>query len=399
MSDSEDYKSLSGKIGWRLTGLLLSLGLLACQDSSQTIIYDDGLVNAHGFVWQLPQNVPPPAVPASNPMSQAKFELGRHLFFDARLSGNGTQSCSSCHKQELAFSDGLATAIGSTDEVHPRNSQSLVNVAYNATLTWANPSLLHLEQQIMVPLFGESPVEQGLNDTNLKAVLQRLQDEPLYQPLFEAAFPQADDYFTVDQIVSALASFVRGLTSFNSTYDQFLAGDRNALSASAQRGRRLFFSERMECFHCHGGYNFSDSTVDRSMSFIERPFHNTGLFNTDGQGAYPEDNQGIFAITEDPDDMGKFRAPSLRNIELTAPYMHDGSIESLEAVIDFYAAGGRLISSGPKAGDGRQSPLKDGFVTGFELTDTEKTDLLEFLKSLTDQSFITNESYANPWQP
>ncbi|HEX4975818.1 MAG TPA: di-heme enzyme, partial [Pseudomonadales bacterium] len=159
----------------------------------------------------------------------------------------------------------------------------------------------------------------------------------------------------------------------------------------------LFFSERTECFHCHGGYNFSDSTVDRSLFFVERPFHNTGLYNVDGQGAYPADNQGLIAATLDPSDMGKFRAPTLRNIALTAPYMHDGSIQTLEEVIDSYGAGGRNITSGPHAGDGRANPFKDSFVKGFSLNPQEKADLIAFLNSLTDTEFTTTPRFSNPW--
>ena len=330
-------------------------------------------------------------------MSEAKFQLGRHLFYDERLSGNGTQSCSSCHQQELGFADGLELAIGSTGEIHPRNSQALVNIAYNPTITWANPSLRDLETQIMIPLFGEAPVEHGITDENLSEVLGRLQSEAAYEELFLSAYPDATEFFSVEQIVGSIAIFVRGLTSFNSSYDQYLAGDLDAVSESALRGRDLFFSESLECFHCHGGYNFTDSVADRTMSFIERPFHNTGLFNVGGDGDYPEDNQGVFEITGKDTDRGKFRAVTLRNIALTAPYMHDGSIASLEDVLDFYGAGGRNVTSGPNQGDGRASPLKDGFVTGFTISDQEKSDVIAFLESLTDTSFLTNPRYTNPW--
>ena len=378
--------------------VLLLTGLVAsCADQSETIIYDANSASGEQFAWPLRADMPAPRVPDTNPMTAAKVELGRYLFYDQRLSGNGTQSCASCHEQELAFSDGRALAIGSTGELHPRNAQGLINVAYNASYTWANPSLLTLEQQIMIPLFGTSPIEQGLNDENLDTVLQRLRDESRYDPLFEEAFASDADALTVAQIVDALASFVRSLISFESPYDRYLAGDASAMSPAALRGRDLFFSESLECFHCHGGYNFSDSTLDRTMSFVDRPFHNTGLFNLDGEGAFPENNQGIFEITGKPQDMGKFRAVTLRNIALTAPYMHDGSIATLDEVIDFYAAGGRLIENGPLAGDGRKSPLKDGFVTGFSITASEKSDLIEFLNSLTDESITINENFANPW--
>ncbi len=373
---------------------LLSL-LAGCGGSSTTI--DDGGANQTAFQWNIRTDLPLPVEPVDNPMTEAKFQLGRHLFYDQRLSGNGTQSCASCHHQDKAFTDGLTVAVGSQGDAHPRNSQSLANTAYNATLTWANPALLTIEQQIHTPLFSEDPLEQGITDSNRDAVLQRILDEPVYGPLFDAAFPEQGNAISFDNIVKAIACFTRGLTSFNSPFDRFETGNSNALSAAALRGMNLFFSEALECFHCHGGYNFSDSTVDRTMTFIERPFHNTGLFNIGGSGDFPADNPGIFAITGDPGDRGKFRAPTLRNVALTAPYMHDGSIASLEDVLDFYAAGGRNITSGANAGDGRLNPLKDGFINGFTLTAGDKADLIAFLHSLTDTDFTSAPRFSNPW--
>ncbi|MBA55579.1 MAG: di-heme enzyme [Pseudomonadales bacterium] len=372
------------------------LGLAGCGGSSTTL--DDGGANQTSFAWWLRDGIPLPLEPAANPMTEAKFQLGRHLFYDVRLSGNGTQSCATCHHQDKAFTDGLVVAIGSTGDQHPRNSQTLTNVAYNATYTWANPALISIEAQMQTPLFSEHPVEQGIDESNQDEVLQRILDEPLYASLFAAAFPNQGSPVTFPNIIAAVASFVRGLTSFNSPFDAFQLGDRSALSASAQRGQALFFSEALECFHCHGGYNFSDSTLDRAIAFVERPFHNTGLYNIGGTGAFPVDNQGLFAATGDPSDMGKFRAPTLRNIELTAPYMHDGSIATLADVVDFYAAGGRNIETGPYAGDGRLNPFKDSFVNGFELTAEEKSDLIAFLQSLTDQEFVTASRFSNPWE-
>lgn len=378
---------------------LLSLSLVAitgCGSGSKTTI-DDGSSDNAAFAWQLPAHIPAPIEPADNPMSEAKFQLGRHLFYDLRLSGNGQQGCVTCHQQAMAFTDGLALPSGSTGEVLLRNSQPLTNAGYFTTLTWANPSLLTLEKQALVPLFGESPVEQGIHDGNKAEVLQRLKNEPVYAELFSDAFSGQSDPVNFDNIVKALASFVRGLTSFNSAFDEFEQGNITALSASAERGRQLFFSERLECFHCHGGYMFSDATADRTQTFIERPFHNTGLFNIGGTGAFPEGNRGTFEITGNADDMGKFRAPTLRNIALTAPYMHDGSMATLEEVLTFYAAGGRNITAGDQAGDGRASPFKDGLITGFTLSTEERTDLIAFLNSLTDETLTTSERFANPW--
>lgn len=385
------------KFGLSPLVLSASLGLLvACGGSGSTTI-DTGSP-PETFTWNIPRNYPLPVVPADNPITEEKFQLGRHLFYDKRLSGNGTASCSSCHLQALAFTDGLAHGIGSTGELHPRSSQALVNVSLNASMNWGNPTTVTLEQQAPVPLLGEFPVELGINDSNKTAVLNRFKADITYQTLFTKAFPGDSNPIHLDNIIKALASFGRGLNSFKSPFDQYQAGDGNAISASAKRGMNLFFDEHTECFHCHGGLNFSQSTYDRTQSYADVVFFNNGLYNIDGKGGYPEGGQGIFEITGKASDMGRFRPPTLRNIALTAPYMHDGSIATLSEVIDHYAAGGRLISSGINAGDGRANPYKSSFVRPFSLTAQEKQDLLEFLNTLTDQDFITNPRFANPWE-
>ena len=186
-----------------------------------------------------------------------------------------------------------------------------------------------------------------------------------------------------------MSSFVRSLLSFDSPFDQYTyQGQDDALSDSAKRGMVLFFSERLECFHCHGGFNFTQSSQHEFQQLDLRPFHNTGLYNDDNQGAYPVSDQGLIEVTLNAQDMGHFRAPSLRNIAITAPYMHDGSVKSLSDVIDFYAVGGR--------GAGQNSPLKSGFVKGFTLTEQEQQDLIAFLDSLTDKNFLNNPAYSAP---
>ncbi len=351
---------------------------------------------AEVYEWDLPEGVPAPPVPEDNPMSEAKVELGRHLFYDARLSGNGSQSCASCHFQELAFADGQPVSAGSTGEHTARNSMGLANAAYVSHYTWANPTLATLEQQILIPMFGEFPVELGLTG-NEEEVLGRLRDEPVYQDLFAAAFPERDDPFDFDAIRDALASFVRSMTSFDSPYDRFVRGDEDALSESARRGLELFESEVAECHHCHGQLFFSVATQTENSEFTQVSFVNNGLYNLDGEGAYPPGNEGLYQFTGDPRDMGKFRPPSLRNIALTAPYMHDGSVATLEEVIDIYAAGGRVIEDGPFAGDGRANPNKSGFIPGFDITPEQKADLLAFLESLTDETFTSDPRYSDPW--
>lgn len=386
---------------WQTLGLSWVVFLLAgCPAASQTTIVD-APAQARSFDWQLPERIPEPVVPDDNPLTEAKFQLGRHLFYEQRLSADGTLSCASCHQQDKAFSDGVARPSGVTGEVHPRNSQALANAAWHPRLTWANPVLDSLEKQIVLPLFGENPIEHGINDHNRDGILHSLAIDPTYQSLVVAAYPEAEsapaEALTWQRIVQALASFVRGLTSFNSPFDRFEAGDRTALDEAQQRGMSLFFSERLECFHCHGGYNLTNSVMDRTRLFPELSFHNTGLYNIDGLGAYPFPNTGVHEITGAARDMGKFRAPSLRNVALTAPYGHDGSLTTLEDVIDAYSAGGRVLTTGPHPGDGRLNPNKDGFVVGFTLTDQERADLLAFLHALTDDSFVNNPRFANPW--
>ena len=350
------------------------------------------------YLWSLPPGFPTPDVPEDNPMSEAKVELGRWLFYDPRLSGNQTQSCASCHRQEFAFTDGLANAVGSTGEPHRRSSMSLTNVAYNATLTWANPVLTRLEDQALVPLFGESPVELGL--TGMENVLfQRLREDPEYPERFRRAFPEDEEPVSLGSITRALASFQRTLISGSSAYDRYAyGGDPNALSESAMRGMELFYSETAECFHCHGGFNFSDAVRHDTTAIEEITFHNNALYNLDGDGAYPASDPGLYEITGRPEDMGRFRAPTLRNIAVTAPYMHDGSVATLEEAIAHYARGGREITQGPNKGLGWMSPLKSEFVHGFSLTEQEKADLLAFLHSLTDAPFLTDPRLSDPWQ-
>lgn len=350
----------------------------------------------NGYVWRLPPNFPRPKLPADNPMSEVKVELGRRLFYDKRLSENQTQACASCHKQELAFTDGRTFGLGSTGEDHPRNAMGLTNVAYLSTLGWANPITFELEQQAVVPMFGAEPVELGLRGKEA-LLLERLRAEPKYQELFPRAFAEDADPFSVTNVVRAISAFERTLISGDSPYDRFVRGDQNALSASADRGRLLFNSEKLECFHCHNGFNFQDSVNHACKTSREIRFHNTGLYNLGGTGAYPEPNTGVFAVSAKETDMGRFRAPTLRNIAKTAPYMHDGSIATLDEVLDHYAAGGRTITDGPNAGVGSANPYKDALMIGFELSAEERADVIAFLESLTDETFLANPAFSDPW--
>lgn len=337
---------------------------------------------AGGWDWGLPDGVPLPIVPDDNPMTAEKVALGRHLFYDTRLSGNETQSCGTCHLQALSWTDGLGRAEGSTGEIHPRGAMNLLNVAYAGTLNWANPTVRLLEDQALTPMFGEFPVELGMAGKE-DVLLDRLADTELYPELFGAAYPEQDDPITLHNVVGALSSFERALVSLDAPYDRMLlGGDWEALSDAEKRGMDLFFSESLECFHCHGGFTFSDAVSHDGTVFDDTPFHNNGLYAEDG---YPEGSQGLYEITGDPADMGRFKAPSLRNIALTAPYMHDGSLETLSEVIDHYAQGG--------AG----SSLQSAFVGGFSLTAAEKDDLIAFLGSLTDRALLDDARFSDPF--
>lgn len=349
----------------------------------------DGSV-AGAFVWNLPAHFPRPKVPADNPMSVEKVELGRHIFYDKRLSKNETFSCASCHKQELAFADERATGLGSTGENHSRGSMSLANVAYSATLTWSNPSMFNLDEQAHTPIFGAAPVELGMSSES--EVEARYRAIPEYRALFRAAFPNMEEPITLLNLQRALGAFERTLISGSSPYDRYyFAGEEDALSESAKRGLAFVTTNadhRFECNHCHGGFNFSDHVTYEGRPDDPPIFHQTGLYDIDGQGTYPAPNTGVYSTTQDPKDMGMFKAPTLRNIALTAPYMHDGSIKTLSDVLDHYAKGGRA----------RHSGKTDSLLQPFTITDHEKADIIAFFESLTDTSFITNRNLSNPWQ-
>lgn len=350
------------------------------------------------YAWNLPAWMPKPLDPRDNPTTPAKVELGRRLFYDTRLSVNRSRSCASCHRQELAFTDGLKVSPGALGHLTTRNAMSLANVAYSPVLTWGNPLLHSLEKQILVPLIGQQPIEMGMAGQD-DELISRLRAEPIYPPLFAAAFPEAQGRISLTQVVRALASFQRTLISARSPYDRYrYEGDVDAISEAAIRGEALFFGERLECHHCHGNFNLNDSVMHERNRVGEVAFHNTGLYNIDGKGAYPADNTGLEEHTGRPEDMGRFKAPTLRNIALTAPYMHDGSIATIEEVLDHYAAGGRTITSGPHAGIGRDNPLKSSFVPGFTLTGQERADLLAFLDALTDPQFLSDPRFADPWR-
>lgn len=240
--------------------------------------------------WSLPPGFPAPDVPADNPMTLEKIELGRMLFFDTRLSADGTQSCASCHDPARAFTDGRARPVGITGEVGRHNAMTLVNVAYESSLTWA-ADVDSLEEQVLRPILGTSPVEMGVAGHEAE-VLARFTDEEF-----------GDEERSLPGIARAIATYERTLISGNTPFDRFVRGDKLAMSAAAQRGLAVF--ESRGCGNCHSGFTLSSGFGDA------RVFDN-------GLGA------------------GKFKAPTLRNITRTAPYFHDGRAATLDDVLGHY---------------------------------------------------------------
>jgi cytochrome c peroxidase len=330
-------------------------------------------------------------------MSSDKVSLGRRLFYEERLSGNGTQSCAGCHFQHLAFTDGRATALGSTGDHTPRNAQPLANVAYSATLTWANFSLVTLERQALSPLFGDNPVEMGVNDVNQAAVLNRIATDAQYIGWFKSSFPGVASPVTWENIIKAIAAFERSMIAADSKYDRVQLGTAS-YTASEARGAQLFNSDKARCFRCHGSFNFDQQVRYEGLQTVDTTsFHNIGLYNINSQGGYPYPNRGLFELSGLASDMGRFRAPSLRNVAVTGPYMHDGSVATLEEVIDILAAGGRNVTTGDHVGDGRLNPLKSELTSAIDLSTQDKADLVAFLKTLTDETLLTDTRFSNPW--
>jgi cytochrome c peroxidase len=333
-----------------------------------------------GWQWNLPPGFPRPRVPADNPMSALKVELGRRLFYDRRLSANNTQACGSCHQPARAFTDGRAHAQGSTGALHPRSAMSLANVAFSASLTWADPRQRTLEEQARVPLLNQHPVEMGMRGHE-QEILDRLAAEPLYRQLFRQSFPAEPRPLNLRNVCRAIACFERNIVSGNSPYDRLVWKDeRGALSPAALRGMRLFFSQRLRCGQCHGGFTFSGPADFEGAPPARPAFANNGL-----DGNPPLRDPGLFSVSQRAGDEGRFRAPTLRNIAVTAPYMHDGRLATLGEVVDHYARGGTPSRN--------RSPL----LKGFAISAAQKSDLIAFLESLTDREFLSDPRLGDPW--
>jgi cytochrome c peroxidase len=276
---------------------------------------------------------------------------------------------------------------------------SLANAAYNVALTWANPTLAALEDQALVPMVGTDPIELGLGGRE-GAFLNEMRRDTVYRRLLPRAFGLSDSAYTIANVVRAIAAFERTIISMRSPYDRYrFGGEANAISDAAKRGEVFFFSgQRGSCFQCHGGWNFDGEVRYEGRPDVRPSFFNTGLYNVAGAFSYPSPNTGIHEFTHQLGDVGKFRVPTLRNVAVTAPYMHDGSIKTLGDVLDHYAAGGRTIASGPFAGVGHDNRNKAPNVHGFPLSAADKSDLIAFLESLTDSTFLRDTTLSNPWK-
>lgn len=332
-----------------------------------------------------------------NPFSQAKAELGRYLFYDRRLSINNTKACASCHAQEFSFTDSYNRSIGALGDLLQRNSRPLINIIFNKYLTAADSTLHFPEQQINNPMTNEHPVEMGIKG-NEAMILQRLKADDIYREKFGKCFPEEKDPFTIKNIQWVITSFLKTIFSFDSPYDQYAFEKKQAvLNESQKKGMQLFFSDSLQCTNCHGGINFSTPSL-KDENGNTAFYFNTGLYNMDDRGSYPGYDQGLIELTKNPGDMGKYKVPTLRNLAFTAPYFHDGSAATLEDVISGYENGGRNISTGSFAGDGRRNPYKHPMISGFHLNSQQRKELINFLLSLTDSSICRNPNYANPFK-
>jgi cytochrome c peroxidase len=319
-------------------------------------------------------------------------DLGQRLFFDTRLSFNNTKSCASCHDPKFAFSDSYRRSITATGDRTLHNAPSLVNVSEYSYFDWANPSVTGLLKQSDRPMFSLTPIELGITGHE-EEILQRIRRDSVYAVLFPKSFPGKNP-FTIYVLKLALEAYVESIRSAASPYDRFIRGDSLALSTDAKKGMSLFLSNTLKCASCHPPPSFTTNAVSENIDSV---YFNTGLYNINNKGLYPSEDNGIRQVTGRAEDDGKFKIPSLRNVELTGPYTHDGSVNSLGEMIDIYQRGGRLINNGPWEGDGKLNPHKHKNIAGFPLSADEKRQLILFLDSLTDSTVLVNPKFQNPF--
>jgi cytochrome c peroxidase len=308
-------------------------------------------------LMSLPKGFPEISFPKDNSFTKARWDLGKKLFYDPILSVDNTISCASCHQPGLAFSDLLPVSLGVSNRLGTRNAPSLANVAYHPYYL-REGGVPTLEMQVLVPI-----QEHNEFDYNIVLLAERLNADSAYVAMSMNAYDRLPDPFVITR---AIATFERSLLSGNSAYDQYTQGKNlSALTAAQVRGMNLFFSNRTNCTQCHSGFNFTNYA-----------FENNGLYEQ-------YEDPGRFRLTGKEEDRALFKVPGLRNIAMTAPYMHDGSIASLEAVIAHYQSGGK------------DNPHKSKFIKPLDLSASEQQDLVQFLTSLTDETFISNPLFKN----
>ena len=337
------------KIQW-IMGLML-LSIMACQKTS--------LIEPLYFpkLMEIPAGFPAVTFPEDNAFSQERWDLGKRLFFDPIMSVDSTISCANCHLPQLAFSDEKSVSVGVSNRLGQRNSPSLANVAYHPYFT-REGGVPTLEMQILIPI-----QEHNEFDFNIVLLAEKLQQQEEYVQMSELAYGRTPDAFVITR---ALATYERSLLSGNSRYDQYqFQGYTDVLSKAELRGMDLFFGEQTNCSKCHSDFNFTNYQ-----------FENNGLYEV------YKDN-GRFRLTSDSTDLALFKVPTLRNIAITAPYMHDGSYTSLEAVIQHYNEGGHPHSQ------------KSEWIRPLNLSKEEQNDLIQFLNTLTDETFIKNPIFSN----
>lgn len=303
-----------------------------------------------------PLGLPPIDWPKGNPYSDAKAKLGRYLFFDKRLSADSTISCASCHDPKFAFGDHTAFSTGVRGQKGKRNSPTLINRAFSVAQFWDGRSTT-LEEQVKEPI--EDPLSMGSSQAAAVATIGRIAG---YRALFAKAF--GSDQVTIDRIAMAIATFERTILSGNAPYDRYMGGDKRAMTPQQVRGMAVF--DRVLCGHCHEGPNFTMNAYKNIGIGLDQP--NPDL--------------GRYSVTKDEQDWGAFKVPTLREVEHTAPYMHDGSLKTLFQVVDFYDKGG--------------IPNKnlDPHMQKLNLTGQEKNDLVAFLRALSGDGWQRAEAPA-----